>query len=436
MPNALRGHVRVKDDGKGNLTLQLPSVYAQYYYSKKQMPISYGAKNTPANMRKAMDAAIELQSDLENDVFEPKNLTKYKHSSQRLGSYSHIEDISVVSLFKDFVNSKLIEPGTRRKYNTLINHLQKMNYQHSYTLKQQSEIDNWVRANMKESSVLKMLSTLYSAIEWGKKEEKISENFRNKFKEYEKRFKDSLHGHRAKRQPPKAVEHLPVREGIQAHSEECRDKIIAAFHRRNRQKCYRNKIDHLAYLIEFAFLTGCRHGEAFALVWKDIEYGKDKQGLPEVKIRIDESYDSQEGITKNTKTRKHRKTPADDRVVEILEILKPEHPDPNLLVFRNYQNNHFNNDAITHVWLPQTQVDSRTKKEAKDHSVIGKMIQDGELDYYMDAYSTRRTFISIQLNAGVPAHIVAAWVGDNVETIMKHYARPDDDCRPRNFKGA
>ena len=436
MPNALRGHVRVKDDGKGNLTLQLPSVYAQLYYNKKQMPISYGAKNTPANMRKAMDAAIELQSDLENEVFDPKNLTKYKHSSQRLGSYSHIEDISVVSLFKDFANSKLIEPGTRRKYNTLINHLQKMSCQYSYTLKQQSEIDNWIRANMKESTILKMLAALYSAIEWGKKEEKISKNFSNKYKEYEKRFKDSLHGHRAKRKPPKAVEHLPVKEGIQAHSEECRDKIIAAFHRRSRQKGHRHKIDHLAYLVEFAFLTGCRHGEAFALVWKDIEYGKDKQGLPEVKIRIDESYDSQEGITKNTKTRKHRKTPADDRVVEILEILKPEHPDPNLLVFRNYANDHLNTALLGDIWIPTTRVDPVTQKETKDCSVIGKMIRDGELDYYMDAYSTRRTFVSLQLNKGVPVNTVAMWVGDNPETILKHYGRPDDDDIPRHGKAA
>ena len=152
--------------------------------------------------------------------------------------------------------------------------------------------------------------------------------------------------------------------------------------------------------------------------------------MPEVKIRIDESYDGKAKVTKDTKTRRHRKTPADDRVVEILEILKPEHPDPNLLVFRNYQNNHFNSEALSHLWIPEPEIDPVTGK--KDISVIGKMIRDGELDYYMDAYSTRRTFISVQLNAGVPAHTVAAWVGDSTETIMKHYARPDDDCVPRN----
>lgn len=152
--------------------------------------------------------------------------------------------------------------------------------------------------------------------------------------------------------------------------------------------------------------------------------------MPEVKIRIDESYDSKAKITKNTKTCKHRKTPADDRVVEILEILKPEHPDPNLLVFRNYENNHFNTAALDNLWIPTPEVDPVTGR--KDKSIIGKMIREGELDYYMDAYSTRRTFISVQLNAGVPVHIVAAWVGDNPDTIHKHYARPDDDFVPRN----
>ena len=153
MPNALRGHVRVKDDGKGNLTLQLPSIYAQRYYGKKQMPISFGAKNIPSNMSKAMDASLELQSDLENNVFDPENLAKYKHSSQRVGDYRRIENISIVSLFKDFTNSKLIEPATLRMYKFLTTHLQKMSCQHSYTLKQQSEIDNWIRAKNVVSSI-------------------------------------------------------------------------------------------------------------------------------------------------------------------------------------------------------------------------------------------------------------------------------------------
>ena len=421
MANTPRGQVTAKNDGKGNLTLQLPTIYSTHYYGVKQKYISFGARDTPTNMIEAMRAALELQLDIESGKFDPLETVKYKHSNKKLGDYNCIESISVISLFSDFTKSLIIEQTTRTtRYKTLLNHFKNMINQCNYTLKQQSEIDIWVRDNIAESNVINMLSTLYRMIEWGKKELKISKDFPNKFKQYEQNFTKSLRGQRIKRKPPVAVAHLPIKEGIQAHSEECRDKIIAAFHSRERKKLHRDKPDHLAYLVEFLFLTGCRHGEAFALVWKDIEYGKNKQGLLEVKINVDESYDGKEKLTKNTKTRKHRKVPATSRVIEILEILKPEHQDPNLLVFRNHENNHFNTGHLATLWIPKL----------KDRSIIGKMIRDGELDYYMDSYSTRRTFVSIQINKGVPVTTVAKWVGDNPETILRHYGRPDDDAVP------
>ena len=79
MANAPRGQVIAKDDGKGNLTLQLPTVYANRYYGVKQKYISFGAKNTPENMIEAMRAALKLQSDIESDKFNPLKTVKYKH---------------------------------------------------------------------------------------------------------------------------------------------------------------------------------------------------------------------------------------------------------------------------------------------------------------------------------------------------------------------
>lgn len=428
MANAPRGQVTAKNDGKGNLTLQLPTEYSRHYYGVKQKYISFGTKDTPANLIEAMRAALELQSDIESGKFDPQEADKYKHSSKKLGNYNRSETMSIVSLFNSFVNSLIVEVSTLRGvYRTISNHLERMVRQHNYTLKQQSEIDIWIRDNVAESNAIRSLAALHRMVEWGKRESKLPEDFPNKFKQYEQNFKKSLRGQRAKRKPPVAVAHLPVKEGIQAHSEENRDKIIAAFHKVKRQKIHQSKPDHLAYMIEFLFLTGCRHGEAFALVWKDIEYGKNKQGLPEVKINIDESYNGEIKLTKNTKTRKHRKVPATGRVVEILEILKPEHADPNLLVFRNYEGDHFNTNAICRLWTPKMK---DPDKKIKDYSVIGKMIADGELDYYMDSYSTRRTFVSIQINKGIPVTTVAKWVGDNPETILKHYARGDDDAVP------
>jgi integrase len=428
MANAPRGRVTAKNDGKGNLTLQLPTVYASRYYGVKQKYISFGAKDTPENMRDAMTAALEMQKDIESDKFDPLETAKYKHLNKQLGNYNQIESISVISLFNDFVKNLIIEPTTRDTvYLTYFNHLKRMTDQYEYTLKQQSEIDIWIRNNTAESAVILLLALLYRMIEWCKRESKLPKDFPNKFKQYEQDFKKSLRGQRAKKKPPAAVAHLAVREGIQAHSEENRDKIIAAFHNRHRSKYYSSRLDHTAYLVEFLFLTGCRHGEAFALVWKDIEYGNNKKGLLEVKINVDESYNSKKRIIKNTKTRKHRKVPATNRVVEILELLKPENPDPNLLVFRNTNDKNFSTSLMTGLWIPTVHDPDNGQI---DYSIIGKMIRDGELDYYMDFYSTRRTFASIQISKGVPPNVVAKWIGDNVETILKHYARPDDDAVP------
>jgi integrase len=428
MTNAKRGRVVAKNDGKGNLTLQLPAAYSNHYYGTKQKYISFGAKDTDENMIEAMKAALELQSDLESGKFDPKETDKYKHKSKRLGDYNRIEDISVIELCNDFVKSLIIEVTTyNSEYKTLINHVNKMVAQCKYTLKQQSEIDTWIRTNVAESNAIRLLALVYRMIEWGKRESKISNDFPNKFKQYEQDFIKSLRGQKSKRKAPIAVAHLPKKQGIQAHSEEYRDKIIAAFHKRTIQLKYRSKLDHFAYMIEFLFLTGCRHGEAFGLVWKDIEYGKDKKGSLKVNINIDESYQGRGKITKNTKTRKHRKVPATKRVIEILEILKPEHSDPNLLVFRNFQGKHFNTNALSRLWIPKVHDAAR---RVWDNSVLGKMIKDGEIDYYMESYSTRRTFVSLQINKGVPLPTVAMWIGDDPKTVLKHYARPDYDTVP------
>ena len=425
MANAQRGQVTVKNDGKDNLILQLPTIYSKRYFGIKQKYISFGAKDTPLNRHEANGAALKLQSDIESDNFAPLDTIKYKHSNQRLGDYKHIENINVVSLFDNFVNSLIIEPTTyRNTYKTARNHLQKMISKHNYILKQQSEIDVWLRANVAESFALEMLAILYRMIEWGKRELKVSKDFPNNFKQYEQNFKKSLRGQRTKRKPPIAVSYLPVKQGIQAHSEECRDKIIKAFHNRKRQKGHEHEVDLVAHLIEFLFLTGCRHGEAFALTWKDIEYGKNNAGMIQVKININKSYSGVLNLTKNTKTRKHRKVPVTDRVVKILEILKSEQADPNLLIFRNQNNKHFTTQILRGYWAPNPE-DSNKKR-----SVISGLIEAGEIDYYMDPYSTRRTFVSIQLNKGVPVNTVAMWVGDNPETILKHYGRPDDDAVP------
>lgn len=420
MANAPRGQVIVQADTEGNLTLQIPSIHAKRYYQRKQKYIRYGAKNTPQNRIDAMKAALELQSDLDADKFDPQETNKYKHLNKNLVAYVRSGNANLIDLYNDYVKHKLLEETTRRgSCKTALNHLTRMIQSHNYTLKQQLEISIWIRNNVSQSGTIRLLGTLNQMIEWGKQESRLSKDFENKFSQYAQDFRKSLRGSKVKRQPPKSVRHLIPKTGIQAWSESERDVIIQAFHNRKRQKQHRSKLDSAAFLIEFLFLTGCRHGEAFALTWNDIVYGTNDDHEPIVTIRIDKSFDGQFRITKGTKTGKNRVVPANKRVQEILETLKPEKFDPNLLVFRNVQGNHFTTNALHSYWTPGSK-----------QPVLEKLILEGTLKYYMDVYSTRRTFVSIQLNKGVPPNTVAMWVGDNTETILKHYARPDDEAVP------
>ena len=89
------------------------------------------------------------------------------------------------------------------------------------------------------------------------------------------------------------------------------------------------------------------------------------------------------------------------------------------LVFPNEKGTHFSSHTIRAVW----NLDGAL-------TVIGKLIREKKLTRYCDAYSTRRTFVSLQISKGASVVDVAKWVGDNPETILKHYAGHNEEAVP------
>lgn len=420
MANALRGQVTAKDDGKGNLTLQLPTVYSKRYYNVKQKYISFGSKNTPENVIDAMTSALKLQSDIESGEFDPSEIVKYLHSSKNSENYSQ-SDTNVVDLFTRFTNQLKVHESTLGCYKVFLSHLNKMYEQCGYTLKQQLEISKWVQDNVASTRAVRLLAALDRMVKWGVKESKLPENFPNKFHQYELELKKSLKNVNTKRKPPALVSHIPREyDDIQAWSEGERDIIIKGFHERKMQRRFKEKIDYLAYLIEFLFHTGCRHGEAFALTWQDVKSDF-------TSFDVNKSYCSKIKKIKGTKTGKNRRVPANSRVQEILKTIKPENINLDSLIFTNRMGNTFSSDSLARYWTPKY-IDGTEKVSEK--SVIIGLINKGKLTKYIESYSTRRTFVSIQINKGIPVTTVAKWVGDNPETILKHYARHDDDAVP------
>jgi len=418
--NTERGQVKVSV-AKGSLNLQIPSLYAQQYYDRKQHYLSFGARDTQENMLLAMQAALEMQRDLESGSFDSGDIDKYKHPSKRVGrqySASTHKVEGVLELYDDFVRSiRVAQTTLAGTYRTYRNHLVKMTEEHGYTVKQQLEIKSWVEDNVAPTITIRVLALLDRMLEWGKREEKIAPNTVSKFKGYEKEYKKSLRTINTKRKPPKGAEHLMSDNEIKAWSEQERDIIIAAFHSRlssgwQAKLDDANQLDYKAYLIEFLFLVGCRHGEVFALTWADVADDFKR-------ITINKSYSSDCHIVKCTKTGKARTIPVSSRVQEILRILKSANTTASTLVFPNGDGKYSNSHIIYKVWNP-TAVSS----------VIGKLICEKKLTQYCDAYSTRRTFISLQISKGASVVDVAQWVGDEPETILKHYARYNAQAVP------
>jgi len=281
-----------------------------------------------------------------------------------------------------------------------------------YNLKQQLEIKTWIQSNTAPSTVLKILFLLHRMIEWGKREDRLPDTFISKFRDYSIEFRKSLRNKNTDRKLPKSVNNVIPREGIKAWSEQERDIIVATFYSRKRNISKLDPIDYMALLVEFLFNVGCRHGEAFALTWGDITNNF-------TFVNIDESYSGQFKIVKGTKTGKNRLVPLNLRMQEMLKKFKPVKTLPSDLIFKGKKGGHLNSYSLAYYWNPE-----------KDTSVIGNLIKEGKLTTYLDAYSTRRTFASIQISKGASVVDVAYWMGDTPETILKHYVRHNHQSMP------
>ena len=112
---------------------------------------------------------------------------------------------------------------------------------------------------------------------------------------------------------PKKSNQLSEAEDYRSYTVSERDLIIN--HIRNHERIV---ISQMADVVEFLFLTGCRHGEAFALKWKNIKFDTGW-------IIFKESYDTQTKITKTTKTDVDRlfKMQGMNRLINLLKRLDP-----------------------------------------------------------------------------------------------------------------
>lgn len=408
--------VKIKIDPHNNIQFYIPSEYAQIHFGKKQKYLSFGAKNTASSMAEAYTTLNILQNDLETGAFSILNLDKYKHSSNKEKiDYVQFEKLDLLGFFDRYVEyySAFIKPTTLKRYKIIYkNSLLEVKDVNIFTEQGQLKIAQHLMKSRGRGTQYKLLGTLDRMIEWGKENCFIPDNIPNKFRS---------HSRKAFKLPTKKREQILFLKDVQdrqleygAWTIEERNLIIETILTR---KMITNKflceIDVKGLLYEFFFLTGIRHEEGFALNWGNVTY---KNNL--TYIRIDKVY-THGFLINETKNGKVRNIPLQPRAAEIIEQIRTAYSKLEIsmgkddLVFRNTVGGYLRISYMDRIW--------RGYVPRNTLGCVTQLVIDGKLPHYIEPYSTRRTFISLELQNGADLKSVADYVGDTPETLLKHY---------------
>lgn len=411
--------VKLAVDKKSNtLQLWLPKKYSEMYYGSRQKAISFGAKETEENWTLAEQARLQLQIDLNQGKFDPEDVLKYKHPSKQAskgyipkGQQKKWGLYELWRKYADMKKSVVAETTYSLSYaegRWMDKYFRKLKHQSINRASDQSEIRKELSEVVQgKDSLVRCFQTLSSMINWAIQEELLPKDHPNRFGQFRKEQEQfNRRNQLGKQQPPAKFKNLGEnnREKIAFTWEEA-EAIIETFH--NRLNQYQG-VDYLAYMVEFLFLTGMRHGEARALKWGDVS----KDGT---RLTIARSYSedySGNYIMKSTKNGKERELPLNHRAQEVLKNIKPDYAKPEDPIFVKPRKNERIKDELQKVWTG-----NRSYK-----SVILPLVEQGKVSQYLKPYATRKTFITRQLQNGVDPKTVAYWVGDNVETIMEYYS--------------
>lgn len=194
-----------------------------------------------------------------------------------------------------------------------------------------------------------------------------------------------------------------------AFTKEERDIIIKAFYKSDKPAT-RN----VAPLIEFLFLTGCRSGEAFALEWKDVFLGRDKNY-----IRFSKSYNGRLKNTQVTKTGETRLFKIYPKLNELLLRIKPENAKSTDLVFTQVNGKQWYIGQLAKLW--NTYQLKHSSKTYTYPGVVTQLADEGKISCYLSPYHTRHTFITLMAHAGTDLLLLATSCGNSVDVIQRHY---------------
>lgn len=330
----------------------------------KRYTLAIGLPDSKINRQVAQQKATAIELDIASGNFD-STLKKYK--PQILNP----QGIGIVKMFGLFMahKAKSILPRSLEKYQATQGYLEKFFEKRAVLAvneKMSDKFTDWlVSQDLSPTVCRERLTLIRAAWDWAIAQGYVESN----------PWTDTVQRIRvAPKQMPKPFS----REEILA--------IIEAFRTDQYYSYYTN-------YVEFLFGTGCRTAEAIGLRWKHLSDDCSSVWIGESLTR---------GTRKSTKTNRARTITLTPQLQNMLLARKPEHPEPEELVFQSLRggaidDHNFRNRAWASI--------------LKDVGIK-----------YRKPYNTRHTFISHALDQEMNPVEVAQLTGHDVQTLYENYA--------------
>jgi len=426
-----RNLVQLQENSRGYWQYQIPGKYAESIYGKRQKYISCGAKAGDIEIAAELKQKLKvLQKDLDEGLFNHNDIDKYKYNKRKVQyMYNKGVELSLFELFERFKSYRFGDENESgiHGYKTFGTVLKSCPQQDFATTSNQWEIVDYIQQNRKYSTVQNVLSVIDRAVGREKAKGNLPDSTPNIFR---KALADFLTNNKkaSKKYPLMLTQRGFIKDpDKKAWTVEEVGIILSAWSERQKNHSYYRRHDVTATLLEFLFDTGVRHGEAFGLRWNALSDDL-------LTALIHKSFSTSIRKLKETKTTKTRKIKLNKEIRAYLQQLKEFYIEmgmpvsPGSYIFMKSNQEPFVTGDISRIWRGRSASDTAKHKEVI--GLVPQLVLDGELRSYIDPYSTRRTFISIEAQSGVDPKTVADIVGDNVETILKHYYQGREDHVP------
>lgn len=332
-------------------------------------------KDFKQTIKIARAKAQSIDSDITLDRFDT-TLERYgKIKPQDDVSEIQADHLTARQLWDEFVADKIphLKAKSQEEYERFSILLDKLGDRFSY---EALDTKNALLSITTTDQTRRVLTYLSASCDWGIKHGKIANNpFRG------------------------IAGELPKRQSLtdpspNAFTAEEREAVIQAF---KSSDCPGAIYSHYAPIVEFWFLTGCRPSEAVGLTW-------DKISQECTKILFDGSIqtlaDGSQVWSQGSKNNKSRIIATSARVQLLLKSIKPDHAS-NQLVFPS----------------PTGKPINYVNFSKRAWRAIVDLIKPDTTPY-----NCRDTFITLQLQHGVPSAVISKWCDTSTQMIDKNYA--------------